>query len=82
MNCDDSAWTRMWSNRDSSRNQLGGIQENHEYYHDNRRPGRDKKQVISRQQVTAASHNNQFVWSLLSLILLNVQFRVRGASGK
>jgi hypothetical protein len=66
----------MWPNRDSSRNLLGGIQENHEYYHDNRRPGRDKKQVISRKQVTAAAHYNQFVWGLLFLILYNVQLRV------
>jgi hypothetical protein len=39
MNCNGSAWTQLWPNRDSSRNLLGGIHENQEYYHDNRRPG-------------------------------------------
>jgi hypothetical protein len=76
MNCDGSAWTRMWPNRDSSRNLLGGIQENNEHYLDNRRPGQDKKQVIFRKQVTAAAHYNHFVWCLLFLNLLNVQLRV------
>ena len=50
--------------------------ENNECYHDNRRPGRDKKQVIFRKQVTAAFHYNQFVCGLLFLILLNLQWRV------